>query len=558
MIKPVYLFWGIVLTAFFLYFKTFYNGFVGDDMGYINHPYIQNFQIVKLFQSSTADLGGSAPITGQFFRPLMLVNFAFIYKLAGSSAFLYHFIQFLFHLINVFLLYFIFRKFFPKIYSYVASLLYLIHPINIEAVAYISDFQDVQFVFFGLLALTLLIYKSKLKQTHLVVPLFLFFALLSKETAILFVGILLLYTLIYKKNCFGKELLSYSIPVFLYTILRFVVAGVGVGKVPHTVFGDMNFSERIIQIPSIVLYYFKTLIFPKDLVIAQTWTVNANSSNMLAAILTILLLVLMLIFFTYQQRGNKKVLLPFVFFFSWFFAGMLLHLQLLPLEMTAADRWFYFPFIGLLGITGSFINAIKHKPVKTLVLAILILSFPLLFARTFIRLSDFKNPITLYSHDAKITQSYILEHSLGYELMQENKLNKSLPHLVTSVKLFPTSSNTNTLGVYFYKKNDTDNALIWFQRSITLGDNFLAYNNTSRIYLAKHDYENAQKILTKAVEKFPRSDTFWHLLSITEYKLENTSEALAAAEKAFSLSQSQQNFYVVNQLRQGLPLIIHD
>ena len=81
-----HLIWILIGVGFVLYFRTLFNGFVGDDLGYMNHPYIKNFEILKFFQSGSADLGGASLITGSFFRPLMLVVISLIYQLSGASA----------------------------------------------------------------------------------------------------------------------------------------------------------------------------------------------------------------------------------------------------------------------------------------------------------------------------------------------------------------------------------------------------------------------------------------------------------------------------------------
>ena len=217
--------------------------------------------------------------------------------------------------------------------------------------------------------------------------------------------------------------------------------------------------------------------------------------------------------------------------------------------MTVADRWFYFPFIGLIGIIIISIKKIKLNNsffYVTITFTALIIS--IFSTRSFLRSLDWKNPIILYTHDSKITQSYLLEHSLGYELMQKNKMGEAYTHLKTSVLIFQTPYNTNSLGVYYYKTNDIKNAITWFKKSISLGDYFLSYQNYARILVFQSNSKDTIGFLQKASEKFPHNDVFFFLLAISYYKNNDHDNALIAAQKAYNISPSRQNGYVVYQL----------
>jgi len=71
---------------------------------------------------------------------------------SGKQPFPFHLLQLLLHVTNAFLLFLILRKFVSSNISIPLAIIYLVHHINTEAVVYISDLQDILFVFFGLLA----------------------------------------------------------------------------------------------------------------------------------------------------------------------------------------------------------------------------------------------------------------------------------------------------------------------------------------------------------------------------------------------------------------------
>lgn len=544
------LMWSIFIIGILLYARTLLNGFVGDDLGYINHPYIKNFELLKLFKSSSADLGGSALINGQFYRPLMLAGITLIYKIFGGAAFFYHLFQILLHITNVYLLFILLRKFFSRIPSYIASLIFLVHPINTETVVYISNLQDVLFVFFGLLSLTIYSHAKLTLTKYVAIPAFLLASCLSKETGLLFLIIFPLYLIKFKAKKIYYVLPIISLTAYLF--LRVGVAHLAGGKVGHTVFSSLTLIERISNIPYLIFYYVRTLVFPLDLAIGQTWVVKTS----VISYLLLLALVVLLIFFSVTLLKSKGKAVR-IFFLTWFILGIVIHLQLLPLEMTVADRWFYFPFIGFLGIIILLLEGLRKRTLNKVYLIILLI-IPFLFVRTFLRIGDFKDSLTLYSHDSKITQSHIVEGAYAYELMERNQLQEAYPHALRSVKIFPTTNNLNTLGVWYFKSKDYKKASSYFEKSLSYGDNFLAYNNLSRLYLLKHDYVGAAKILENGLKKYPSSDTFWFLLTVSYYKTNHKQEALQAAFNAFSIQQNQRNFYIYSTLKSGKELIIRD
>lgn len=112
------------------------------------------------------------------------------------------------------------------------------------------------------------------------------------------------------------------------------------------------------------------------------------------------------------------------------------------------------------------------------------------------------------------------------------------------------------MGVYYYQMKNISEAKKWFYRSNSLGDYYLAYQNQARLLLSNDKVQIAQQYIEKAHQKFPQSDVFLYLLAIAKYKKGDTAGALDAAEKAYAISPSKQNTYVLSQLQRQLPIKI--
>ena len=78
-------------------------------------------------------------------RPLLMLTFTFNYFIGGAQPFTYHIFNILLHITNGLLLYCLIKKLIPEIpgiFNTAICSLFLLHPINTEAVSYISSRSD--------------------------------------------------------------------------------------------------------------------------------------------------------------------------------------------------------------------------------------------------------------------------------------------------------------------------------------------------------------------------------------------------------------------------------
>ncbi|NMB56598.1 hypothetical protein GYA19_01505, partial [Candidatus Beckwithbacteria bacterium] len=394
----------LILIGFLIFFPTFFNGFVWDDEEQIvNNQAVHSLaNLPSFFIGSTFNSGGNNSMEGLYYKPLMPTTFAFIYSIFGSSAFFFHLFQVILHILNSILVFLTLQYFLegnqekksflisllPKqesikinsmLFPFILSLFFLLHPINTETVAYISAYQDILFFFFGIVALVLLIKFEEKSNSRLLQKLYknetlvffytfllLLLSILSKETGALFWGIILLFVVFYKKTSKFNWLAGLVFLPLVYAFLRFAIAKVYFVKHDLMPIMRISFIQRLYTLPKVIFYYLKTLVFPKDLAISQHWVIlQPDFLNFYLPLIIILLfffgLTLYLIHLIKQQDKNWK---EFLFFYLWFLIGIIIHSQIIALDMTVAERWFYFPFVGLLGMLGLIIYKYQKKITK--------------------------------------------------------------------------------------------------------------------------------------------------------------------------------------------------
>lgn len=410
------------LLGFVIYFPILFNGFVWDDIFYIvNNTQIHQFNSSVLFDNF---------FNSHFmYRQLSPVYFSLLYTFFGDNSLPYHLLQLLLHITCTMLLFFLFIKYFTPIISFILCLFFLIHPINAETVVWISSTQTIQYTIFGLLAL-LIIHKKNTTSKHLLlVSLLLFFSLITYEIGVFYSFLVCLYVWIQKRKQFLTMILLLSITAGLYIFLRYIGNSLDLHPNNHIIL-EMTNTQRLFTMPSVVLYYFKTLIFPIDLMIWQSWyTASFTFQQVLFPAFLLQLIIVLFIWYGFHIKKDKNT---FTFFSFWFLIGFLPLLHIYPLDMTVADRWFYFPFIGLLGIGGYIIDENKrfltqHKRILIILLTIILV---LLSARTFVRTFDWKDNLTLFSRDIiKQPDNNSLNYNLAGQYILLKQYKEALPYL---------------------------------------------------------------------------------------------------------------------------------
>lgn len=554
----------IIALGFAIYGNSLWNGFVFDDeeqiLGNQLIHSINNWP--QFFTGSTYGAGGTGGLTGLYYKPLLTIVYSLIYSLFGPQAFYFHLLQIIVHIANSALIYALFRTFFTMRLALFLGVVFLVHPINTEAVVYAANLQDTFFFFFGLLALLYTNRDFKGFKNVGILFVLLLLSILSKETGVLFLGVGFLYVLLLRKRNVFAFLLAALLVIWLYAILRFAIAGIYFSaRNPIYPILKASLYERLLSLPQIVFFYLQTVIAPINLAISQHWVVKTiHVSNFFMPLAGDILFAGMILFGLFWVRKSKKELLTaYVFFLLWFAAGMLLHLQLFPLDVTVADRWFYFPFVGLLGMTGVAVQTIelKQKILRYILfvfacILILVLSF-----RTVIRNRDWKDGYTLYSHDIQYQpESYQLHNNLGVELFRRGNIDEAGIHYKRSVELFPYFVNWNNLGNVYLEKKDIKRARKYYELAMRNGNYHIAYENLALLLLKHESPKEANEFSKDAVQKLPNSSKLWMTLAVSEYRLGNRNDALFAAEQAIRLDPIQPNYLVYYTISQNQPIIL--
>lgn len=541
--KPIYVIAALVLIT---YGVTLFNGFVWDDEEQIvNNRVIQDLRNFNLFlYGGTFNTGSINNLSGWFFRPLVNINFAFLFAIFKFNAWGYHLFSIIFHLINAILIFKI-LEFFNEVslpsrknlYPVLLAGFFAVHPGPLEAVTYIAALGDLMVTFSAVFAIYIILkYKDSISIKYpFYMALIILFGLLYKESAFAILPILISFILIFRKEIINfKTWIAFSIfPFLVYFLLRIPVASKTLQSPHFSPISEASIYERFLTVPKILLHYLTLYFYPHMLSVSQHFVVRSFSfSEFYIPLAVVLIVISYLIYFYVKGKLNiiNKNLLFSAMLWCLFSFGLISNI--IPLDMTVAERWFYFPIIGMIIISFVLLNALNEKYSKYAVMFLFgycIFMIPFSIERNL----NWKNGLTLYSHDVKINpESFDLNNNVGVELVRNGVPNQAKAHFEKSIQLQPKWHFAhNNLGAVYEGENNFQKAEELYKKTLELSDYHLALVNLCRLHTIKiKDYQKAEESCTDAALKLPGNLEPFLYLTISKYQNGKQEEALNLAK----------------------------
>jgi hypothetical protein len=540
----------ICIIGLIVFCNSLFNPFILDDFPQIvSNPDIKQISSIPSSFTHSMVYPGSFSLLHMYYKPLLFTTYAFLYAPFGGNPFPFHLVQICLHLANAVLVFLLFSRFFKRGIAFFLGLIFLVHPLNSETVVYIANMQDTLFVFWGLSALLMVLSKPK-KMKWLGIGTLFLLSLLSKETGVVFILMAVIWSWIIKKINRKSLAITLVVVLMVYGLLRYIASFDSDSIMSLSLIQRESLWTRMLSVPKIIFYYLSQFFLPLHLATGQEWFVRQLTLQdfWLPVIVDVFAFLCMLggffvvrhswagrrrpparqgweqtrnLFASHfepldsgirrndkKRIGNDKL---YLFFALWFCLGLGIHLQIAPLDLTVADRWFYFPMIGLLGMLGVLFNEFLHKKIRPTALAVGFLCIGILVVLTIIRNSQWQTPMKLYSHDVIYAgESPVLYSYYGALLIDNGEYDKAKLYLERSISLDPQiGSNLINLAVWYEHKKDfaSAKALYWKQIKINGTQSsytLIAYQSLARISLFNEkNPKEAKRIAKIALTKFP-------------------------------------------------------
>ena len=470
---------GLVSLA--VYANTLGNGFVYDDHEQVLHnPYLRSFRYLPdIFTSNVwSHLGSQGE--SNYFRPVMTLGYLLCYQAFGDLAYIFHLYNIVFNTAVVMMLYFLsVRLFGRKDLAVWAALVFALHPVHTESVAWIAAITDLELAFFYLLTFYLYVRLAELDPgkafRYRIGMVFSFMlALLSKEPALTLPLVATVY-----EHCFrrDRDQTSWRVKGGRYGVLWLLSAAYIPFRIhilgafaPQMQMSTLSLYETFLSSLALVGNYIKLLFFPVQLVAFHVFE-KSESWMDLDVLQGVGLLLIAATGFLYFFRKNRIL----AFSFIWFFATLS---PMLNAKWMAAnvftERYLYLPSIGFCWLAGSLIAHLtrgkgREARARTVAAWTAISIVLVLYAiRTVVRNRDWNNDIVLYTKTLAVyPNAPHIHNNLGTVYWDNGSVEEAEREFRAAADLVPGNAIfLNNLGLVFAHQERYQEAVEKYQASL--------------------------------------------------------------------------------------------
>ena len=512
------------------------------------------------------------------YAPVQIISYMFDYALWGLRPGGFIFTNVLLHAVNGILFYLLlFRMTRRRALGFLAAFIFLLHPVQVESVAWISQRKNLLAMLFFLAAFHSYISyradeKHRSKLFYLLSLLAFILALLSKSVAIILPFVLVLYDLCYLEISKRKSWVINKIPYLLIAGAAALIALYsqqaehGGGRMSYYVEGPLAVFYTML---TVLARYFRLIFWPTDLSAMYMPPMRLRVDAVVAwsGLLAVFLIVLGI----YLYRRRKELF----FWYALFFIGLLPVSQVVSLVTLMNDRYLYFPMLGvaacygLIALPPSGNSYDIRKKGTALVLGLLIIPLPWL---SWQRTAAWSNDLSLWRDTAgKAPASTLALNGLGMSYLDagrpdeaagvflkalsidpddkfalgnigalynsRGKISEARPYLLKVVGLFPDDFNgLMNLGINYYLSNEFQNAELTFKKALELQPQSPdVLSRLGDVYLRMRKADLARRYYSEAIRMGGSTAYLEYDMACVEALSNHPREALERLESAFKM-----------------------
>jgi protein O-mannosyl-transferase len=423
--------------------------------------------------------------------PLTWISFMLDASVYQSWAGGYHITNVILHVANVLLVFHVIRKATGReSMSALVAALFAVHPIHAESVAWISERKDVLSIFFGLLSLSAyLSYVQQKRKWWYWASLALFgTSLLAKQTLVTLPCVLLLLDY-WPLGRLSVRTVVEKAPFFVISLVISVVAVLAQanGQTVRSL-ESVPFALRLATAAIGYASYLQKAIIPWNLGVYYPYSSDVSLWRVAVSIAVIVMLTAAAV---WSRRRYPFVTVGWF----WFLGTLVPMIGLVQVGMQQmADRYAYFPFIGLYLALAGFVTSGRVAIALVGVAAVL----------GFIQVGYWRDTLTLAEHTLQVTDDNAFMHyTLGDALAAEGRVDDALQEFRKPLLIEPgNASNYCKLGEAFIRFNRLDQARRPYEIAVGLDDGIAAAHaglgwlhlQNKQIASAKREFERALEL----------------------------------------------------------------
>jgi tetratricopeptide (TPR) repeat protein len=522
--KTAYVHVGLtVALAFFIYVGSVWNKFLYDDYAYI----VENEQIQSLSSLPLLFISSFPPGAREqgLYRPILSLTFLLEHQIVGLRPALYHITNLALYLICCALIYlFCLVWTQQKTASFVAALLFAVHPVHAENVNWAVGRAGILSAVFLLCALILYRWAIENEQRRRVLTGGMLAAYMlavgSYESALVLPLLLVLLDVAYPslkktgRTPLRDRIVLFYVPILIATLVYLAIRVAVLGSIgpqgAHRALGVLGLLGRLALVPQIVVKNIWILLFPYRLTVIYDPAIEP-SFYPLGGMLSLLALMLIIGAGIYAWRKEKFIGVGVAFLF----VTLLPVVNIIPIGTIVAERLLFLPSLGFCMVGGALFKLAFEKgrrgmdsPMGLAAVTVLLVVLALYAIRSYTRSVEWRTGEDFWTAEVKMHP------------------NSSIAH--------------NTLGFSYYEKGRIGLAEIEFRKAIGLdAKHYAARHHLAKVLIQQRKMREAEQVLDEALaqEGDPAGNDYATIGSLYS-ELGDPIKARTAYEKALKVNAS--------------------
>jgi protein O-mannosyl-transferase len=549
--KRIYI--GLLASAVVLvYSNTLWNAFTMDDrqLYIVKNPVVTHPSLRAFF---------TPHVITKVFRPLTFASFALDWKVGAGHPFIFHLVNLLLHVAATVLLFLLLRVLLQSLVrggslAFAAALLFAVHPIHTEAVTSIVGRAE-------LLAAALLFaaWIFHLKDREIPALLCLTLALLSKESAIVFLPLVLIGDYIHGQWKSRLRYLRIAAVSLVYLAVLWTAEGGHFGRVDIPLLdnplGSLTAPWRVLNALRVAWKYIGLQLYPATLSCdysfnqirtyldwRHTWPAASAAFAVFCAWIVAV-----------WKRQRALALAGTIYFVGFAVTANILT----PIGTVMGERLAYLPSAGFCLLIALAWNW-TYKRQQKLALGVLALVVVALGARTVVRNHDWKDNLTLWSADVRAAPDSAKMHvMLGSAYVDSGQFEPALKEMELALKIYPDFPEAlEASGLLQSWKGNYQAAGAMMERAYYMvSRGYPNYDdmavNLAGVYVQTNHIDGALQVLNREIAENPGYARAWANRAVIHYKLGDSASARTDASTALHLDPLNQQARNLMQLLNG-------
>ncbi len=489
----------LIVVGIIVFSNSFNGDFVYDDnivlthslfnqpqkmLSFLLEPYFEDFKAAGLY------------------RPLTQISFAINFMIS-SSPFIFHFTNVLLHIINSILVYYLINKLSNNSkLSFISSIIFLVLPVHVEAVASIVGRAELLSFLFGILSML-----YWLNSRYVLSALMVFLSIMSKETAIVIPAIIFIISLWQRRK--DVWILHHFFAIASYLAFRIYVLGsYSFGPKVEFVFNPLahvSIGERLSTALKVFMIYLQTIFAPYRLSIDYSYNQIPIVKNLFTSLPSIVgLLILVAMSWLLWESVKKRVMtIPALSILLFLLPYLLISNLIIVIGTIMGERLMYLPSLGIVILIAFVLNRLfqTNQKVLMLFLGIIVIICGLV---TFNQNKVWANADNLFeSMYQRSPNSVVAKTYYGIHILNENpslagQLSRS------AYNDYPDYvQNLNLLAAISAREGKLSEAEKLLVRALELRPSHQnSLQNLSRVYFSQKKYMEAERITLELVSKY--------------------------------------------------------